>query len=187
MTQAILGHAMTRIYSLDELKTPAVYQSDPQLERVAKRVALMTFDRLGKGRVSLGDYRAEVLAGKQANAVREYLERDALRGGELHKVLALNGARLLGLEAAFGIEVRVDVPKGMVHVLNAGRDSYLETAVRKAGGWRVDGNTLATRLVHAHDLRALLEQWYLVRRRQSASATLKSREAARLKGRVSDA
>lgn len=178
---------MTHSYTLDALKNPAAYQGDPQLERVAKRVALMTFDRLAKGRVSLGDYRAEVLAGKQAHAVMEYLSRDALRGGELHKILALNAARLFGLESAFGIELKVDVSKGMVHILNAGRDSYLETAVRKAGGWRVDGSTLATRLVHAHDLRTLLEQWYLVRRRQSAGATLRTREAARLKGRASDA
>lgn len=178
---------MTSPYTLDELKNPSLYQTDPELERVGKRVATMTFDSLGKGRVSMGDFRAEVLAGQQAQAVMDYLVRDGLRGGELHKVLALNAAKLFGLEAAYGIELKVDVPKGMVQILNAGRDSYLETAIRKAGGWRVDGRTLAARLVHAHDLRALLEQWYLVRRRQSAGAILKSREAARLKGRASDA
>lgn len=161
-------------YTHEALSQAATYRDSQELERIAKRVALMEYDAHGRGRCSLGVFRREVLGGRHADLVAAYLAREALQGGALHKLMAANAAQLWGLQDKFGIHIEIRMHAGIILIQGAGRDAYLEEAARKAGGWREDQNTLAVKLVHAAHLAGLLADWYELRQRQSAGA---SREA----------
>lgn len=161
-------------FTLEALGRAETYRTSVELERIGKRVALMEFDTHGRGRVGMSDFRREVLSGLHPVLVQGYLQREALTGGDLHKLLALNTARLLGVEEQFGIKIDVSVPSRRVTIHGAGHDSFLEEAVRKAGGWRIDRNTLATKLIHAARLKELLEGWIRLRRKQTAGAAFEA-------------
>lgn len=172
-------------YTIEALSQAETYRDSQELEQIAKRVAVMEYDAHGRGRCTLGVFRREVLGGQHPDLVAAYLAREALQGGALHKLMAANAAQLWGLQEKYGIHIDIRMKTGLVLLQGAGRDAYLEEAARKAGGWRVDQNTLTVKLVHAERLAGLLKDWYQLRQRQSAGASLEAMvRAAQIKQRA---
>ena len=94
-------------YTMQALTRPDTYARDPRLAALARRTAHAHFERLGRGRMSLGALKEQFVAGAypelMAQALREDAERQAARADRFAR--ALSAARSIAWPDGFRVHI----------------------------------------------------------------------------------
>lgn len=168
-----------------DLRDPATYENNPELARLARRVAEKYWQ---PGAMSRGDFKREVLAGKHPDIVRAALEeqeRQKQESAEAEKQGA-KAATSVDLPAGYSLAV-----EGSSLVVSGPFDDDLHARIKRAGG-RWDGKAGQNRRVwivpasKGKSLKRVLANWSKANRDriEEEAAARRAAEDAKAKARA---
>ncbi len=143
-------------YSIEDLSNPAIYQNDPTLATLARKVAEEHFDSLAKGRQGLGQFKRDVLDGRYPTLVADAVNRT------IDHVERAGRAAEEARDAAPSLLARVAFPCGWTSVVGTHdielRGPYVEelrTRLARLGRWDAEARVWHIPFPKAKSLRQL--------------------------------